>query len=468
MLQELAPDSPILADLLGGVHRRFQRLVEEAERKAKPFYETHLGREASIAEVIEEVFTAVETNGDAAVAHYAKLFDGSSLKAGELRLPMSECERAWKAVPKALQQAMRIAIEQVETYQRKLLPRGFGERLDKPLGVRWLPLRRIGAYVPGGAGGTLPLPSTVIMNLIPAKVAGVKELVLATPARPDGSVAKELLAAAYAVGATEVLRVGGIPAIAALACGTASMPAVDKIVGPGNIYVTLAKRHAYGRVDIDMLAGPSEVLIICDKSAEPAFVAADLLSQAEHDVLAMCICLVVGDGIAESVQTELARQLNELPAERRAVAAESIRRHGVLVRCATIDQAVALSNRIAPEHLEVLVAKPKQVVPRLVNAGAIFVGPWSPEPIGDYVAGPSHTLPTGGTARMWSGIGADTFLKRSSLINLDQRAFTDLAEAGIELARTEGLAAHAQSIAIRQRAITSQRRTAGRRAKRAR
>jgi histidinol dehydrogenase len=465
MLLELTPDSAALADLVGGVHRRFQLLVEEAERKARPFYKARLGREASIAEVIDEVFTAVDREGDAAVARYAGLFDGSRLSPDELRLPVSECAKAWKAIPRALQQAIRIAIDQVEEYQRKLLPRGFGERLDKPLGVRWLPLGRVGAYVPGGAGGSLPLPSTVIMNLVPAKVAGVKELVLATPARADGTVSTELLAAAYAVGATEILRVGGIPAIAAMACGTAGLPAVDKIVGPGNIYVTLAKRHAYGRVDLDMLAGPSEVLVICDRSADPGFVAADLLSQAEHDVLAMSICLTVGDGIAEGVQAEVARQLAELPEARRAVAEESIRRHGRLVRCATLDQAVKLSNRIAPEHLEVLVAKPKLVVPRLVNAGAIFVGPWSPEPIGDYVAGPSHTLPTGGTARMWSGIGADTFLKRTSLINLDQRTFTGLAQAGLELARTEGLEAHARAIAIRLAAkpVSASARTKARR-----
>lgn len=454
MLQELTPDAPALADLLGGVHRRFQVMVEEAERKARPYYQTKLGRPASIAEVIDEVFAAVDRDGDAAVAKYARLFDGNTLGPDQLQVPAAELAKAWNRSPKDLQRAIRTAISQVEAYQRKLLPKGFGERLDRPLGVRWLPLARVGAYVPGGAGGSLPLPSTVIMNLIPAKVAGVKQLVLATPSRADGSVSSELLAAAHAVGATTVLRVGGIPAIAALACGSATLPAVDKIVGPGNIYVTLAKRHAYGRVDIDMLAGPSEVLVICDKTADPAFVAADLLSQAEHDVLAMCICLTVGPGIAEAVQAEIARQLAALPDGRRAVAEQSVRNHGLLVRCRTMDEAVTLSNRIAPEHLEVLVAKPKSVVPRLVNAGAVFVGPWSPEPIGDYVAGPSHTLPTGGTARMWSGIGADTFLKRSSLINLDRTTFNRLAPAGLALARTEGLEAHARSIAIRMTPAT--------------
>jgi histidinol dehydrogenase len=248
---------------------------------------------------------------------------------------------------------------------------------------------------------------------------------------------------------TEVVRVGGIPAIAALAVGTRSIRAVDKVVGPGNLYVTLAKRHAFGRVDIDMLAGPSEILVIADETADPAHVAADLLSQAEHDVLAMAICLTVGHGVAAPIQRALSDQLDALPEERRAVASESVRRFGRLVRCKDLDQAADLANRIAPEHLEVLVSKPRQLVPKLVNAGAIFVGPWSPEPIGDYVAGPSHTLPTGGTARMWSGIGADTFLRRTSIINFSETDFRHCAEAGMTMARGEGLEAHARSIEIR-------------------
>jgi histidinol dehydrogenase len=449
MLTELAPDDDALADLLGATHRRFQRLVEEAEVKARPYYRRVLGREASIAEVIAEIFAAVERDGDAAVSRYAKLFDGADLPADRLRVPLDEAEAAWRASPPVLRDAIRTTIAQVEAYQRRLLPKGFGEALDEPLGVRWLPLARIGAYVPGGAGGTLPLPSSVIMNLVPAKVAGVRELVLVTPSRADGTIAPELLAAAHAVGVSEIWRVGGIPAIAALACGTPTLRGVDKIVGPGNIYVTLAKRHAYGRVDLDMLAGPSEVLVIADRGADPEFVAADLLSQAEHDPLAMCICLTVGDGVAGPIQAAIARRLAALPEARRVVAAESLRRHGRLIRCADVAQAVAISNRIAPEHLELLVADPKPALAALTHAGAIFVGPWSPEPIGDYVAGPSHTLPTGGTARMWSGIGADTFLKRTSLINLDEATFRRLAPAGLALARAEGLEAHARAIEVR-------------------
>jgi histidinol dehydrogenase len=343
---------------------------------------------------------------------------------------------------------MHTAIEQVTTYQRRLLPRGFGEALDEPLGVRWTAIPRVGAYVPGGPAGTLPLFSSVIMNLVPAKVAGVPSTVLVTPPRADGSVAPELLAAAYAVGVDEVYKVGGIPAIAALACGTPTIAKADKIVGPGNIVVTLAKRRAYGRVDIDMLAGPSEILVIADGSVDPRFVAADLLSQAEHDTLAMCICVCL-PAAAAAIQTEVRRQLDALPAERQRVARASVERLGRLVRVDTLAEAVEVANRVAAEHLEVLIADPQALVPQLTNAGAIFIGPWSPEPMGDYVAGPSHTLPTGGTARMWSGIGADTFLKRTSLINLDEATFRRLAPAGLALARGEGLEAHARSIAIR-------------------
>lgn len=451
MLTELMPDDSALAELLGATHQRFQRLIVEAEAKARPFYAKVLGREASISQVIDEVFSAVEREGDAAVARYTKLFDGASLPPTALRVPQEDLAKAWYGCEPKLRNAITFAIKQVESYQRRLMPRSFGANLEEPLGVRWAPLARVGAYVPGGPKGSLPLFSSVIMNLVPAKVAGVRDLVLVTPPREDGTIAPELLAAAHAVGVTEVYRIGGIPAIAALACGTGSIAVVDKIVGPGNLYVTLAKRHAFGRVDIDMLAGPSEILIIADETANPAFVAADLLSQAEHDTLAMTVCLTVGQGVASAIQQELSNQLDTLPEERRVVASESVRRFGRLVRCSDLAQAVAIANKIAPEHLELLVKKPKALVSQLVNAGAIFVGPWSPEPIGDYVAGPSHTLPTGGTARMWSGIGADTFLRRTSIINFSEADFRHCADAGLTLARGEGLEAHARSIEIRLR-----------------
>ena len=308
MLTELMPEDAALTELLGASHQRFERLIAEAEKKASEFYRAKLGRAASINEVIGEIFSAVERDGDAAVAKYTKLFDGANVTADALQVPASELSAAWAAAAPALRHAITFAIRQVESYQRRLIPRSFGTALDEPLGVRWSPLARVGAYVPGGPQGSLPLFSSVIMNLVPAKIAGVLDLVLATPSRADGTIAPEVLAAAHAVGVTSVYRIGGIPAIAALAVGTATIPAVDKIVGPGNLFVTLAKRHAFGRVDIDMLAGPSEILVIADETANPAFVAADLLSQAEHDTLAMAVCLTIGSGVASSIQQELSNQ----------------------------------------------------------------------------------------------------------------------------------------------------------------
>ncbi len=451
MLRELTVRDPAYAELCRGAHARFAALVREAEQRARGFYQRTLGRPAGIAEVIDEVFAAVERDGDAAVARYAAAFDGAALAADRLRVGADEIAAALRGIDPALRAAIEHSARRVADYQRRLLPQGFGTALDQPLGCRWTPLRRVGAYIPGGAGGSLPLFSSVVMNLVPAKVAGVASTVLATPARADGSIAPELLAAAAIVGVDEVYRIGGIPAIAAMACGTAGLPAVDKIVGPGNIVVTLAKQRAYGRVDLDMLAGPSEVLVIADASADPAFVAADLLSQAEHDHLAMAVCVAIAGADAAGIQRELAAQCAALPPARREVARASLERFGALIRVADAAAAAAVSDAIAPEHLELLVAQPAALLPRLHHAGAIFVGPWSPEPIGDYIAGPSHTLPTGGTARMWSGIGADTFLRRTSIINFGPADFRAVAEDGIRLARGEGLEAHARAIAVRLR-----------------
>ena len=449
MLTECVPGDALFTDLVSSAHRRFRRLVAEAEGKAKAFYLKTLGREATIQQIVDEVFAAVEAEGDVAVARYAKAFDGAELT-GTMRVGKDRMARAWDQIPDNLRQAIQVAIRQVTDYQRRLLPASFGTDLDQPLGVRWMPLDRVGAYVPGGTAGSLPLFSSVIMNLVPAKVAGVAQTVLVSPPRADGTLATELLATAHAVGVDEVYAVGGIPAIAALACGTASIKAGDKLVGPGNIVVTLAKQRAYGRVDLDMLAGPSEILVIADDSAHPAFVAADLLSQAEHDALAMAVCIAVGHGVASGVQRELAIQLERLPPSRQEVARESIVRFGRLVRVANVVEAIDVANRIAAEHVELMLRDPHPAIAGLRHAGAIFVGPWSPEPIGDYVAGPSHTLPTGGTARMWSGIAVDTFLRRTSIINFNEADFRRLAPHGEILAAAEGLEAHAQAIRIRR------------------
>lgn len=448
MLRILDADDPALASLLGNAHQRLQRLIDEADQRSRSFYAETLGEAMGMDEAVARIFRDVQSDGDEAVTRYSRAFDGSTLAANQLVADRDDMQAAWDASPAILREALQVMVENVRAYQERLLPQSFGAGLDEPLGVRWLPLKRVGGYVPGGKGGSLPLCSSVVMNLLPAQVAGVEELVLATPPREDGSVAPEILAAAHAAGVELVYKAGGIQAIAAMACGTASLPAVEKIVGPGNIAVTMAKRHAYGRVDIDMLAGPSEVLVIHDGSVEADWVAADVLSQAEHDTLAVCILVCVGTS-GEDVLKAIERRLADLPAERQEVARASIERLGLCVRCPDLARACEVSDAFAPEHLELLVTSPSEAMRRIRNAGAIFVGPWSPEPIGDYIAGPSHTLPTCGTARMWSGIGTDTFMKRQSIINYSESDFRAVAEPAITLAETEGLTAHANALKAR-------------------
>jgi len=448
MLTRHAAEDPAIRTLLGDAHARLDALRRDAEPGARAFYREVLGEELGIEEAIARIFADVDADGDSAVRAWSRRFD--AVAADPAPIPAADLEAAWRNCDDELKRVLEHARRNVEAYQRRLLPAGFGEDGGEPLGARWLPLERVGAYVPGGVGGALPLVSTVLMNLIPAKVAGVPELVMATPPRADGRPAPELLAAAHLVGVDAVHPIGGVPAIAALACGTDLVARVDKIVGPGNLFVTLAKRHAYGRVDIDMLAGPSEVLVISDGGVDPAWIAADLLSQAEHDPLAMAVLVTTaGDAHADAVDRELARQIEGLPAERRAAAEASLTKLGCCILCEDLDRAAAIADRFAPEHCEILVAEPEPVLAKLRHAGAIFVGRWSPEPIGDYLAGPSHTLPTGGSARMWSGIGTDTFLRRSSVIRLDEAGFRRLADDALTLARREGLEAHARSIAIR-------------------
>ncbi len=443
----ISASHPRVDEVLVATHLRLERLVAQAEKSARAFYLRTLGREATIGTVLDEVFAAVAAEGDAAVARYSRQFDGSTLPPERLLVPKSELARAHAALPTSLRAAMDTAISQVTAYQRALMPRDIAVGGGSELGVRWTPLERIGAYVPGGTAGSLPLFSSVIMNLVPAAVAGVRETVLATPPRADGTIAPELLAPAHPVGCQEVWAVGGMVAIAALACGTPRLRGVDKIVGPGNIYVTLAKRRAYGRVDIDMLAGPSEILVIADAATDPRHAAADLLSQAEHDPLAMAVCLAL-EGSGEAIRAQVQVQLARLPAERQATARASLANFGLIIACDSAE-AERLANRMAPEHCELLVRDPERWIPRIRHAGAIFAGPWSPEPIGDYVAGPSHTLPTGGSARMWSGIAVDTFLRRTSLIQLTRQGFERLAQAGLTMARAEGLEAHARAIEAR-------------------
>jgi len=298
-------------------------------------------------------------------------------------------------------------------------------------------------YVPGGAAS---YPSTVLMSVIPAQVAGVEEIALAVPT-PRGEINPYVMAAVRLLGVEEVYSIGGAQAVGALAYGTGSIPPVDKIVGPGNIYVATAKRMVFGTVDIDMIAGPSEILVIADSSAPPEFIAADLLSQAEHDPLASAVLLTPSRALAEAVNGELARQMRKL--ERADTARKSLRRYGAAIVVKSLDAAAALSNSIAPEHLEVMTRNPKKLLPKLKNAGAIFLGPWGPEPVGDYAAGPNHTLPTGGTARWASPLGVYDFVKRSSLLEISEGGFRRLAPTVEKIAEVEGLGAHAASVRIR-------------------
>ncbi len=449
MLSVITPDNSSLQSVLGSSQERLNYIITEADKNARPFYKKLLGEDLGINDVLERIFSDVEERGDEAVRHWSTLFDGGC--ADNLVVGPNEMAQAWETCTPELQEALTLAVTNVRAYQEKLLPSDFGTDLASSLGARWLPVDRVGAYVPGGMGGTLPLCSTVIMNLVPAAVAGVQELSLTTPSRKDGSVAPEILAACHAAGINTVYKSGGMQAIAALSIGTESLPAVDSIVGPGNIFVTLAKKYAYGRVDLDMLAGPSEILVIADDSVDPQWIAADLLSQAEHDKLAMSILLAITPGVAEAVLDACHEQLAQLPDERREVAQASLEQFGCFVDCPDAASAIAIANKFAPEHLEVLTNNPKELIPQLRHAGAIFVGPYSPEPIGDYIAGPSHTLPTCGSARMWSGIGADIFLRRTSIINYNKDDFDAVAKQAVTLARAEGLEAHARSIEQRMK-----------------
>ncbi len=340
--------------------------------------------------------------------------------------------------------AMRRAARNIEDYQKRLLPRG--DMWDSPDGGRVGQLVRgltcVGMYVPGG---TAAYPSSVLMNGVPAKVAGVKTLVMVTP--PTQNLKPEVLAAANIVGVDRVFALGGAQAIAALALGLGPVPKADKVVGPGNAYVTEAKRQLYGVVDIDMIAGPSEVLVLADETANAAWVAADLLSQAEHDVLAGVTVVSTSEALLLEICAELERQVEGL--ERREIARRALEDCGAAVLCGTLEEAASVANRVAPEHLELLVREPGEMLPLLLNAGAIFIGPYAPEPLGDYMAGPSHVLPTSGTARFFSPLSVDSFLKKTSVIDYNRASLEAVAGDVIRLAEAEGLTAHANAVKVR-------------------
>ena len=397
-----------------------------------------------VLQAVERILQAVRAEGDIAVRRYTEQFDGQA--PASLRLEAEAIRQALAEADPKFIAALERAAANIRAYHERQKRQSFVEL--KPsgsmIGQRIRPLRRVGLYVPGG---TAAYPSSVLMNAIPARVAGVPEIVMVTPPAKGGGINPDILAAAALCDIEEIYPIGGAQAIAALAYGTETVRPVDKIVGPGNIYVATAKRLVYGTVDIDMITGPSEILILADGTADPAYLAADLLSQAEHDRMASAVLVTDSAPLLEAVERELMRQLETLP--RREIAERSLADYGALIHCGTMEEAVAVANRIAPEHLEVMTADPHRELGRLDNAGSVFLGAYSPESLGDYFAGPNHVLPTGGTARFASPLSVDDFIKKSSFIEYTQ---ADLARACADItriARKEGLEAHARAAEIR-------------------
>ena len=395
---------------------------------------------------VAAIVAAVRDKGDAALLELTERFDRVSLTAAELPVTPGEYAAAERLVGEATVRALRYAAERIERFHRACAPKSWSmtDASGSRLGQDVRPLDRVAVYVPGGRAA---YPSTVLMTVVPARVAGVKDIVLVSPPAADKTLNAAVLVAARVAGVTEAYRVGGAQAIAALAYGTDTIRRVDKIVGPGNIYVALAKAHVFGDVGIDMVAGPSEVVVIADESAEAAFVAADLLAQAEHDPMARAVLLTPSARLADDVAREVERQLAALP--RREIARSALEANGALVLTASVEEAVQVANGLAPEHLELQIAEPEALLPRVRHAGAVFLGRYTPEVVGDYVAGPNHVLPTGGTARFASALSTEDFVTRLSVIQYSARG---LAEAGphvAELSRVEGLEGHGAAAAIR-------------------
>jgi histidinol dehydrogenase len=398
---------------------------------------------------VTRILEDVRKNGDRALVAYARKFDSPGITAGRLTVSREEMTNASRRVTAGFSRALNRAASQIREFHEKLLPKSWIDtrRPGTLLGQMVRPFDSAGVYVPGGIGGSTPLVSSVLMGVIPAKIAGVSRISMVTPPMKDGTVDPHLLVAAKKVGVDAIYKVGSAWAIAALAYGTETVPKADVIVGPGNIYVTLAKKIVSGTVGIDMIAGPSEILVIVDGSSVPAYAAADLLSQAEHDLLASAVMVTPSAEIAEAVRSEVKKQLGGLA--RKEIAGASIEKFGAIIVVPDLTAAIELANRIAPEHLELQIENPFEVIGEIRNAGAVFIGNFTPEPVGDYVAGPNHVLPTAGTARFASALSVDHFIKKTSLIHYTSGAFGKEAGDIIRIAETEGLGAHANSVRIR-------------------
>ena len=400
-------------------------------------------REGKVEKQVAEILRAVQKTGYRALARYTRLFDRVRLTRSTMEVKPSEIERAMKKVPAKDLLTLRLAARRIAAFHRRQLQRSWQYRdpIGILLGQRITPLERVGVYVPGGKAS---YPSTVLMNAIPAKVAGVKEVIMTSPIGNDGAI---ILAAAKIAGVNRIFRVGGAQAIAAMAFGTATIPKVDKIVGPGNIFVATAKRLVFGEVNIDSIAGPSEILLLVDDSADPEYVAADMLSQAEHDELAAALCVTGSLAMALKIQRATEEQLRQT--KRKAITFKSLEKYGAIIVVRGMVEALQLANTIAPEHVELIVRQPEKWARGIRNAGAIFLGPYSTPPLGDYLAGPNHVLPTGGSARFFSPLGTYDFLKRTTIIHAEKKALRALAPKITQLARLEGLDDHARAVEAR-------------------
>ena len=420
-----------------------------AEKKMKAIIGREIDFRKSDVQAVTRILNEVRRNGDTALIQYNQKFDAPGMTLSSLQVSPQEISEAGKQMDRSFTRALNRAASQIKSFHRQQLPKSWIDtrRQGTLIGQMVHPVDVAGIYVPGGKGGSTPLVSSVLMGAIPAKIAGVPKVVMATPPMPSGTVSPYLLMAAKKAGVDEIYKMGSAWAIGAMAYGTSTIPKVNVIVGPGNIFVTLAKKIVAGTVGIDMIAGPSEILVIADDTANPDFAAADLLSQAEHDPLASAILVTDSENVARLVQAAVEKQLEKL--ERVDIARQSLDAFGVIMVVENMDVAVDLANHIAPEHLELQVADPMDLAPRIRNAGAVFLGHYTPEPVGDYVAGPNHVLPTAGTARYSSALSVDHFMKKTSLISYSKEAFKKEAKDIMCLANVEGLGAHANSVQIR-------------------
>lgn len=399
-----------------------------------------------VQETVDKIIANIRANGDKALFDYTKQFDKFDVNNENVQLTQAEIDEAYKLVDSELIEVIKKSAARIAAFHEKqkinswLEPDKNGEMLGQLI----RPLERVGVYVPGGKAA---YPSSVLMNIIPAKVAGVEDIVMTTPPNSEGKVNPTTIVAADIAGVDKIYKVGGAQAVAALAFGTESIPKVDKIVGPGNIFVALAKRSVYGYVNIDSVAGPSEILVLADDSANPEYVAADMLSQAEHDEMASAILITTSASLADKVKAELEKQTAVL--ERKEIIEKSLANYGAIILVNNFDEACRLSNAVAPEHMEVCTSEPFALLPKIQNAGAIFLGHFTPEPLGDYMAGPNHVLPTGGTARFFSPLSIDDYIKKSSILSFSEEAFRRLGDDVVKFAQAEGLTAHANSVKVR-------------------